>query len=57
MIVDKKDRLLFMGDSITDSNRNYQAIPAGWSSWGGRLCSSDQRLYHSITPTNGINDR
>jgi len=34
MIVDKKDRLLFMGDSITDSNRNYQAIPAGWSSWG-----------------------
>ena len=24
---------------------------------GGRLCSSDQRLYHSITPANGINDR
>ncbi len=33
MIVDKKI-VCFYGDSITDSNRNYQAIPAGWSSWG-----------------------
>lgn len=34
MRIDKNDRLLFVGDSITDSNRNYDAIPAGWSSWG-----------------------
>ena len=34
MLIDKNDRLLFVGDSITDSNRNYEAIPAGWSSWG-----------------------
>lgn len=32
--MDKKDRIVFMGDSITDCNRNYQALPAGWSSWG-----------------------
>lgn len=34
MLFERKDRLLFMGDSITDSNRNYDAMPAGWSSWG-----------------------
>lgn len=34
MLFEKKDRLLFMGDSITDSGRNYDAMPAGWSSWG-----------------------
>ncbi|MEB6062324.1 SGNH/GDSL hydrolase family protein [Enterococcus gallinarum] len=34
MLMSKKDRLLFVGDSITDSNRNREAIPAGWSSWG-----------------------
>lgn len=34
MLFQKNDRILFMGDSITDSNRNYEAIPAGWSSWG-----------------------
>ena len=34
MMIEKKDRILFVGDSITDSNRNYEAIPAGWSSWG-----------------------
>ncbi len=34
MLFERKDRLLFIGDSITDSNRNYDAMPAGWSSWG-----------------------
>ncbi|GGI65378.1 SGNH/GDSL hydrolase family protein [Enterococcus alcedinis] len=34
MTLGKKSRLLFVGDSITDSNRNYEAIPAGWSSFG-----------------------
>lgn len=34
MLIEKGDRLLFMGDSITDSNRQYDAMPAGWSSWG-----------------------
>ena len=34
MLFEKNDRILFMGDSITDCNRNYQAVPAGWSSWG-----------------------
>lgn len=34
MDIKKKSRIVFMGDSITDSNRNRQAIPAGWSSWG-----------------------
>lgn len=34
MIFNKNDRLLFVGDSITDSNRNYEALPARWSSWG-----------------------
>ncbi|WP_291291366.1 SGNH/GDSL hydrolase family protein [Enterococcus sp.] len=34
MLTTKKDRLLFVGDSITDSNRNREAIPAGWGSWG-----------------------
>lgn len=33
-LFDKGDRLLFMGDSITDSNRLYEAMPAGWGSWG-----------------------
>ena len=30
----KKARLLFVGDSITDSNRNREAILGGWSSFG-----------------------
>ncbi len=30
----KNDRIVFVGDSITDSNRNYEALPARWSSWG-----------------------
>ena len=30
----KNDRIVFVGDSITDSGRNYDALPAGWSSWG-----------------------
>ncbi len=34
MLFDKGDRLLFIGDSVTDSSRNYEAPPAGWSSWG-----------------------
>lgn len=31
---EKKARIVFVGDSITDSGRNYEAAPAGWSSWG-----------------------
>lgn len=34
MKLTKNDRLVFIGDSITDSNRNYEALPARWSSWG-----------------------
>lgn len=34
LLFKKGERLLFMGDSITDSNRQYDAMPAGWSSWG-----------------------
>ncbi|KAF1290779.1 SGNH/GDSL hydrolase family protein [Candidatus Enterococcus leclercqii] len=34
MKIAKNDRILFVGDSITDSNRNYEALPAHWSSWG-----------------------
>lgn len=34
MIFEKNDRIVFIGDSITDSNRNYNAKLAGWSSWG-----------------------
>jgi len=30
----RKDRIIFVGDSITDAGRNYEAMPAGWSSWG-----------------------
>ena len=34
MIFSKKDRIVFVGDSITDSNRDYAAPPAKWASWG-----------------------
>lgn len=34
MEIKKKARLVFVGDSITDSNRNYEATLAGWSSFG-----------------------
>lgn len=34
MNINKNSRIVFIGDSITDSNRNYEAIPAGWSSFG-----------------------
>ena len=34
MDLEKNQRLLFMGDSITDCGRDYKAKPAGWSSWG-----------------------
>lgn len=34
MIFENNDRIVFIGDSITDSNRNYGAKLAGWSSWG-----------------------
>lgn len=34
MLFEKNARIVFMGDSITDSGRNYDAKPAGWSSWG-----------------------
>ncbi|MHC5248652.1 SGNH/GDSL hydrolase family protein [Enterococcus sp. LJL90] len=30
----KKQRIVFVGDSITDANRDYEAAPAAWSSWG-----------------------
>lgn len=34
MLFEKNDRIIFIGDSITDSGRNYDAKPATWSSWG-----------------------
>ncbi|OJG72381.1 hypothetical protein RV11_GL002963 [Enterococcus phoeniculicola] len=34
MIFSKNDRIIFVGDSITDSNREYAAPPAKWASWG-----------------------
>lgn len=34
MIFEKNDRIIFIGDSITDSNRNYDTKLAGWCSWG-----------------------
>nr|KAF1295885.1 SGNH hydrolase [Enterococcus diestrammenae] len=34
MMFCKNDRLLFIGDSITDSERNKEALPARWQSWG-----------------------
>ncbi|WP_265458123.1 SGNH/GDSL hydrolase family protein [Enterococcus sp. HY326] len=30
----KKERIVFVGDSITDAGRDYGAAPAAWSSWG-----------------------
>lgn len=34
MLLEKNNRILFMGDSITDCGRNYDAKPATHSSWG-----------------------
>lgn len=34
MTFEKNDRIIFIGDSITDCNRDYQALPAKWASWG-----------------------
>lgn len=34
MELDSNDRIIFIGDSITDCNRDYQALPARWNSWG-----------------------
>lgn len=34
MIFEKNDRVIFFGDSITDSNRRYDMLPAHWASWG-----------------------
>ncbi|WP_438762733.1 SGNH/GDSL hydrolase family protein [Enterococcus sp. AZ194] len=34
MFISKKDRIVFVGDSITDSNRNLEMPPAKWASWG-----------------------
>ncbi|OJG20310.1 hypothetical protein RU97_GL000543 [Enterococcus canis] len=45
MMTTNRDRILFVGDSITDANRNYEAKPGTWSSWGEGYVN----LINSIT--------
>ncbi|WP_162012677.1 SGNH/GDSL hydrolase family protein [Streptococcus sp. S784/96/1] len=50
MIFEENATLLFAGDSITDANRNRDALPGGWSSWGEGYVSLINALLIALYP-------
>lgn len=51
MEIKENDTLLFIGDSITDANRNRDAILGGWSSWGDGYVHLIQSYLTAFHPT------
>lgn len=47
---EKNSRIVFCGDSVTDVNRDYKAIPAGWGSFGDGYVNLVHALLTAVYP-------
>lgn len=54
MELEKKSKLLFVGDSITDCERNYDAVPAGRDSFGEGYVSLVNAFLTGLAPEYAI---
>ncbi len=54
MLLEKNSRLIMAGDSVTDCGRNYDAIPAGWGSFGDGYVSLVNACLTTLAPEQEI---
>lgn len=50
MFIEKETKVLFIGDSVTDVNRNYQSIPGSFDSLGEGYVSVISRALTAVYP-------
>lgn len=54
MLLEKRSRLIMAGDSVTDCGRAYDAIPAGWGSFGDGYVSLVNACLTALAPEQKI---
>lgn len=54
MRLEKRSRLVMIGDSITDCGRDYNATPAGWGSFGDGYVNLVNACLTGLAPSYGI---